>query len=244
VGAAYTRSANHPSSVDVAQRDAHSAAHAFSAWEVDLSAVTTRTTSAAAGVVAIATLAASALVSGCATSNGSPTANASAAYEDIFVLRSERIQRNPNSTWCTVDRAGFAPRSSPTLLEDTFTFYSVQTQRSDGRVVDARAARVGEARTCFGPTENPRIFNFYIETALGQVPIVGAGECTVLRADVPEKGIVSVRCTVPLKVSSDAYVGGVLVTSTLSSNAVMGGETDPPGYAQASIATIRLWRRH
>jgi hypothetical protein len=38
------------------------------------------------------------------------------------------------------------------------------------------------------------------------------------------------------------YVGGVLTTNTITSKAGFGGETDPPGYTQASIATIRLWK--
>jgi hypothetical protein len=28
----------------------------------------------------------------------------------------------------------------------------------------------------------------------------------------------------------------------MTSKAAFGGDTDPPGYTQASIATIRLWR--
>jgi hypothetical protein len=30
--------------------------------------------------------------------------------------------------------------------------------------------------------------------------------------------------------------------SPLTSKAAFGGESDPPGYTQASIATIRLWK--
>lgn len=38
------------------------------------------------------------------------------------------------------------------------------------------------------------------------------------------------------------YVGGLLTTNTLTSRAAFGGDSDPPGYTQASIATIRLWK--
>jgi hypothetical protein len=37
------------------------------------------------------------------------------------------------------------------------------------------------------------------------------------------------------------YVGGVLTTNAVTSQAAFGSEIDPPGYTQASIATIRLW---
>ena len=38
------------------------------------------------------------------------------------------------------------------------------------------------------------------------------------------------------------YQGGLATSNTLVSEAVLGGETDPPGYLQTSIATFRLWR--
>jgi hypothetical protein len=36
--------------------------------------------------------------------------------------------------------------------------------------------------------------------------------------------------------------GGFLATSTITSRATVGENTEPPGHVQASIATIRLWR--
>ncbi len=38
------------------------------------------------------------------------------------------------------------------------------------------------------------------------------------------------------------FVGGLLTTSTMTTKASFGGDSEPPGYTQASIATIRLWR--
>jgi hypothetical protein len=38
------------------------------------------------------------------------------------------------------------------------------------------------------------------------------------------------------------YLGGLLTTNTMTSQAALGGDTNPPGYTQASIATLRLWR--
>ena len=37
---------------------------------------------------------------------------------------------------------------------------------------------------------------------------------------------------------------GSLATNKINSKALIGAETDPPGYVQPSIATIRLWRSH
>ena len=41
----------------------------------------------------------------------------------------------------------------------------------------------------------------------------------------------------------DAYMGGQLTTNTIGSQNALGAVTDPPGYVQSSIATIRLWKR-
>ena len=148
------------------------------------------------------------------------------------------------SSWCTQERAGFAPLEGPSLLEDRFNFWSVETRAADGRISNTHATNLGEALTCFGLTPTRGLVNFYIETTLGGLTMSGKGECTVLLPDVPEKGMAAVRCTVPLKVVSDAYSGGLLVTNTMNSKQPMGLQTDPPGYTQASIATIRLWRKH
>ena len=39
------------------------------------------------------------------------------------------------------------------------------------------------------------------------------------------------------------YIGGVLTTNTLNSKKLVGQESDPPGYVQPSIATVRLWKK-
>jgi hypothetical protein len=38
-------------------------------------------------------------------------------------------------------------------------------------------------------------------------------------------------------------VGGLLTTNSIGSLKDMGLETDPPGYTQSSIATIRVWKK-
>lgn len=181
---------------------------------------------------------------GCSVTPPALSVAATAPYEDILVLRSERKERLTESTWCTKERAGFAPLRGPSLLEERFKFWSVETRAADGRISNAQAGSVGEARACFGATENNAVFNLYIESTLGQIAISGKGECTFVLVNMPEKDLSLARCTVPLKVASDAYVGGLLVTNTMNSKEAIGLQTNPPGYTQASIATIRLWRKH
>jgi len=41
----------------------------------------------------------------------------------------------------------------------------------------------------------------------------------------------------------DPYLGGLLMANTINSRAPLGGVSDPPGYTQPSIATVRLWKR-
>lgn len=169
------------------------------------------------------------------SSSGAPAAESS---EDIYVLRSIRERAQPVANWCSPTKTGFEPFS--TDAERSFSFWSV---RSDGgKVVDAKAARVAELRGCFGATaERPRQ-NFYAEIKLGSLSFHGKGECLALAVDFPEPGLFPVRCQLVLSGLPAPYVGGVLTTNTLTSKAAFGGESDPPGYTQASIATIRLWK--
>ena len=50
------------------------------------------------------------------------------------------------------------------------------------------------------------------------------------------------RCFLDLHISG-GYIGGQLTTNTMRSRQLIGVITDPPGYTQNSIATIRLWKR-
>lgn len=163
-----------------------------------------------------------------------------AASEDIYVLRSIREQHKPTPNWCAASRTGFEP--FPTDPERFFSFWSVAQESDTGKVVDAKDKRVAELRGCFGPTsERPRQ-NFYAEIKLGELSFRGIGECLALKVDFPEPGLFPVRCHLVLDGLPAPYVGGVLTTNTVTSKAAFGPETDPRGYTQASIATIRLWR--
>jgi hypothetical protein len=157
--------------------------------------------------------------------------------EQIYVLRSIRERRAPIPAWCSAPRAGFEP-----FLADAERFFSFWSLRSeDGRVVDTKVARVAELRGCFGPTEEPARQRFYAEVQLGSLSFHGNGECLALATNFPEPGLFPVRCQLVLSGLPAPYVGGLLTTNTLTSKAAFGGDTDPPGYAQASIATVRLW---
>ncbi|MGJ5175601.1 hypothetical protein ACQR16_03130 [Bradyrhizobium oligotrophicum] len=172
--------------------------------------------------------------------SGPAAAQPQGAREDIYVLRSIREPHAGIDGWCSSAKTGFAPFA--TDAERLFSFWSVVLQPEDGRVVQTRAARVGELRGCFGPTDERASQNFYAEISLGSLSFRGSGECVAIRTDFPEAGLFSVRCQLVLSGLPAPYVGGLLTTNTLTSQAAFGGDTKPAGYTQASIATIRLWK--
>ena len=162
------------------------------------------------------------------------------ALESIYVRRSIREQHAPTSDGCAGSITGFEP--FPTDAERFFSFWSVRTRAEDGRVVDAKQARVAELRGCFGPTEDRARQHFFAEIELGAISFRGRGECLALAIDVPEAGLFPVRCQLVLSGLPAPFVGGLLTTNTITSKAPFGGDTDPSGYTQASMATIRLWK--
>lgn len=180
---------------------------------------------------------------GCATPNSGPgNAPAAGSREDIYVLRSVREERNPKSNWCTAERTGFTPFNNGFLVEDRYTMWSVAVQPQDGRIFDAKAGIAGDLHACFGATADPKVISFYTDGRIAGLPLTGRGDCLVARTDFPEKGFTIFRCYLELAGLPAPYVGGSLATNTIGSKAVLGGDTDPPGYVQQSIATIRLWR--
>ena len=177
----------------------------------------------------------------CATPSGNAVATGpAAALEDIFILRSIREPREPVADWCSSARTGFKP--FPKDAERYFSFWTVGVQPSDGKVVQAKDTRAAELRGCFGPTSEPALQNFYAEIKLGSISFRGNGECRAVKVDFPQAGLFPVRCQLVLSGLPAPYVGGLLTTNTMTSKAAFGGDTDPPGYTQASIATIRLWK--
>lgn len=190
----------------------------------------------------VAIIATSLLLAACAKHTKHPrhTTQPDTSRETIYVLRSVREALPGGATGCAASRTGFAPM--PTDGERYFTFWSVRTRPADGAVIDAAAARVATLRGCFGATDDRARQNFYAEIELGRLTFQGRGECLALGIDVPERDLYPVRCQLVLSGLPAPYVGGLLTTNTITSRATFGGNTDPPGYTQASIATIRLWK--
>lgn len=168
------------------------------------------------------------------------TAEPAAALEDIYILRSIREQHRPADGWCTSAKTGFEP--FPKDAERFYSFWSLRVQPEDGKVVQTKDTRVAELRGCFGATGEPPRQNFYAEVTLGSLSFRGNGECLAIKIDFPQAGLFPMRCQLVLSGLPAPYVGGLLTTNTMTSKAVLGGDTDPPGYTQASIATIRLWK--
>jgi len=176
---------------------------------------------------------------GCSTPSAAPGSNSTTGREEIYVLSSVREERAPKPGWCSPERAGFTPYTGDV---DRFAFWSLQIQPGDGRVSDARSNMAAVGLACFGPTADPAVINFYAEGQVAGMSYTGRGDCRVVRVDFPEKGISVHRCALDLRGLPSPYVGGLLTSNTVSSKALLGEETEPPGYLQSSIATIRLWR--
>ncbi len=159
--------------------------------------------------------------------------------EEIYVLRSLRESRGVPTEFCGEDRT----RVGKAGAEDQYTFQSTAIRGSDGLMIDANVKTVGRLHACFGPTPDPTTFSFYAEGSLGAVTFTGRGECRTAKSNYPELGLVVQRCFLELSDLPSGYVGGQLTTNTVNSRKSLGDKSDPPGYTQASIATVRLWKR-
>jgi hypothetical protein len=159
--------------------------------------------------------------------------------EDIYIARSMRESRIAPTGFCAQGRIGFGS----VTVEDQYTFRSTATRAADGLLVDTNVNTIGRLHACFGSTPDPATVNFYGEGVLADVPFTGSGDCRVTRNDYPEPGIAVYRCFLELRDLPTGYVGGHLTTNTVVSRTAIGEKSDPPGYTQPSIATVRLWKR-
>jgi hypothetical protein len=171
--------------------------------------------------------------------NHSPSKTSASGVEEIYVIRSWRESRETPTDFCAQSHTNFDNITS----EDHFTFRSISIQASNGRMIDNNVQTIGRLRACFGSTADPKLQNFYAEGSLGEITFKGRGECLTYKDDYPEPGIISLRCFLHLFGLPPPYVGGELTTNSVRSRNVLGGVSDPPGYTQPSIATIRLWRK-
>jgi hypothetical protein len=158
--------------------------------------------------------------------------------EEIYIARSVPDSRNAPTSFCARVRTGIGDPAR----EDRYTFRSTSTRSADGRMVDANINTIGDLHACFADTSDPGVARFYAEGTLGGVTFKGTGECHN-RRDRPEKGLVVSRCFLELSSLPAQFAGGLLTTNSMNSQNSLGMETNPGGYTQASIATIRLWRR-
>jgi hypothetical protein len=157
--------------------------------------------------------------------------------EEIYIARSVRESRIAPTEYCAEARTGFK-----STIEDQYTFRA-KTLNAQGRMIDTNGKTIGSGRGCFGPTTNLATYNFYFEFALGGVGLRGIGDCLQAKSDFPEQDITVVRCFLDLTDPTGRYVGGQLTTNTMWSRKPLGPNSDPPGYAQPSIATIRVWKK-
>jgi hypothetical protein len=51
------------------------------------------------------------------------------------------------------------------------------------------------------------------------------------------------RCFLDLQGLPPNYIGGQLTSNTVLSRVAVGETSDPTGYTQPSIVTVRLWKR-
>ena len=159
--------------------------------------------------------------------------------EEIYIAHSVRESQVAPTEFCAQARTGFGD----VLIESRFTFRSTATRGADGRMVDMNLKIVGSIHACFGRTADPATLTFNGEGVLGGFAFKGIGECLRTKSDFPERGLNVSRCFLDLSGLPDQYAGGLLTTNTMTSRKDLGTETDPPGYTQSSIATIRLWKK-
>jgi len=165
---------------------------------------------------------------------------ASNSVEEIYVLRSVREKRQrPPTEACAKDRS----QLSDPAWEDFYTFRAVTTRETDGRVAEAAAKDVGNIRACFGNSSESGVLDFYGEAMINGVPAKASGKCRATKTNFPEAGVNLFACVFELYDLPAPYIGGQLTTNSLSSAQLFGVQSEPGGYTQVSIATIRLWRK-
>jgi hypothetical protein len=167
------------------------------------------------------------------------TSRPAANVEEIYVARSVRESRVTPTEFCSKAKSGV----SDATVEDDYTLRSVATRTSDGRILDASVNSIGSIHACFGRTSKPGVSEFYGDIRLGNTAMEGFGECQLAKSDYPEQGVSVFRCFLELSNLPTDYIGGQLTTNTVNSRKLVGTESDPPGFTQPSIATIRLWKR-
>ena len=156
--------------------------------------------------------------------------------EEIYVGRSVPESRFAPTEFCAAAKTGV-----DAVAEGRYSLRSISINASDGRVLDTNLKPIGNGPGCYGPTvgENRKV---YAELMIGSKTFIATGECHQ-KSDFPERGINELHYSADLTSPDDQYVGGLMTLSSISSLKDAGLETDPPGYTQSSIATIRVWKK-
>jgi hypothetical protein len=168
------------------------------------------------------------------------TKAADSRVEDIYIGRSVPESMSSTSEFCAEARTGFPIGAG---REYHYSLRSTATRGSDGLMINTNVKAIGRLHACFGSTAEPMVLKFYAEGVLGSTTFKGRGECVYMRKGPPEEGLSPKRCFLDLYDLSNAYVGGLLTMNSLESRASVGEVSLPPGYTQAGIFTVRLWKR-
>jgi len=159
--------------------------------------------------------------------------------EDIYVAHSIRVSTvSPPTAFCNN-----APFKDGTITEAYYTWSSVETSATDGRLSNSAVKTIGNIRACFGTTPDPSVLNAYSEGTIAGVPFKGVGRCEQEAPGFPESGITTRRCFQTLSGLPANYVGGVILNNSITSQNANGDVSSPPGYLQSGLATIRLWKK-
>lgn len=155
--------------------------------------------------------------------------------EEIYVLRSLRETRVTPTDFC-------GPLEAPTS-EDYYTFHTLGLDAQTGRAGSYSPSSVGHIRGCFGKAPEAGVFLFYGEFEVSGVTGKARGDCKSGPADFPEQGMKLFACYFLLSDLPAAYAGGQLTTNSVNSKNITGEASDPSGYIQVSVATVRLWKK-
>jgi hypothetical protein len=158
--------------------------------------------------------------------------------EEIYIARSVRLSQVEPTNFCAEAKTSFKANR-----EDQFEFRTTSVRTSDGRMLDAYGKVIASGHGCTGPTNDSAIIAFYLELRLGSNTLKGIGDCRRTKVDFPERGLRPTHCQLNLSDTLGKYVGGQLTTNTMGSRRLLGPDSDPAGYVQPSIATIRLWKK-
>lgn len=159
--------------------------------------------------------------------------------EEIYVLRSVREERTmPPTDFCARARS----RLELPAWEDNYSFRTIEVDAGDGHVANAAVKQVGTIHACFGRTADANLMQLYGEFRINDVTGKAFGPCHMTKSDFPEKNVRLFGCIFDLTDLPAGYVGGQLTTNSVTTPKITGLVSDPPGYTQVSIATIRLWK--